>query len=158
MFVQGKILPCFRALFATIAKLIACPVFAGCGAAARLSAFFLLLFATIAKSVFFGQYASVAQGIERRFPKPCVGCSNHLGGTIKNCRSERFALTCFFVRETLWLRAMLVALLHSCTPVALLCDFATALGAHTAARLHAGCACMSAACCSLPRWQPLRAI
>ena len=27
------------------------------------------------------KYASVAQGIERRFPKPCVGCSNHLGGT-----------------------------------------------------------------------------
>lgn len=26
--------------------------------------------------------APVAQGIERRFPKPCVGCSNHLGGAI----------------------------------------------------------------------------
>ena len=29
------------------------------------------------------RYASVAQGIERRFPKPCVGCSNHLGGATK---------------------------------------------------------------------------
>ena len=27
--------------------------------------------------------APVAQGIERRFPKPCVGCSNHLGSANK---------------------------------------------------------------------------
>ena len=31
---------------------------------------------------YFAKYAPVAQGIERRFPKPCVGCSNHLGGAI----------------------------------------------------------------------------
>lgn len=29
------------------------------------------------------RYAPVAQGIERRFPKPCVGCSNHLGSAKK---------------------------------------------------------------------------
>lgn len=27
--------------------------------------------------------ALIAQGIEQRFPKPCVGCSNHLRGAIK---------------------------------------------------------------------------
>ena len=31
---------------------------------------------------YFAKCAPVAQGIERRFPKPCVGCSNHLGGAI----------------------------------------------------------------------------
>jgi hypothetical protein len=28
--------------------------------------------------------ALVAQGIEHRFPKPCVGCSNHPGGATKD--------------------------------------------------------------------------
>jgi hypothetical protein len=27
------------------------------------------------------RFALVAQGIEHRFPKPCVACSNHAGGT-----------------------------------------------------------------------------
>ena len=32
---------------------------------------------------YFAKCAPVAQGIERRFPKPCVGCSNRLRGTKK---------------------------------------------------------------------------
>ena len=31
-------------------------------------------------------HGSVAQGIEQRFPKPCVGCSNHLGATSDRSR------------------------------------------------------------------------
>jgi hypothetical protein len=38
-----------------------------------------------AKPVVLRRYsAPVAQGIERRFPKPCVACSNHAGGAIQN--------------------------------------------------------------------------
>ena len=36
------------------------------------------------------KYASVAQGIERRFPKPCVGCSNRLWGTIESLEISTF--------------------------------------------------------------------
>src|SRR4051794_12864924 len=49
--------------------------------------------------------ALVAQGIERRFPKPCVAGSNPAGGTIvmsqdigiARTRVSGFGLTCFWV-------------------------------------------------------------
>ena len=51
--------------------------------------------------------ALIAQGIEQRFPKPCVGCSNHLRGAIRKAPAYAGAF-CLFTYSTWFFKGFLI--------------------------------------------------